>query len=77
MKQSIELKGITKTFSVSAARSALCQVMTQSVISEVLDSVGHRPGSSFLDMFPFELSGGRRQCVAIARAGLSARLSHR
>lgn len=31
-------------------------------------SVGHRPGSSFLDKFPFELSGGQRPRLANARA---------
>ncbi len=29
-------------------------------LSAILHSAGHRPGSSFLDKFPFELSGGQR-----------------
>jgi ABC-type microcin C transport system duplicated ATPase subunit YejF len=37
-------------------------------ISGNIHSVGHRPGSSFLDKFPFELSGGQRQLVANALA---------
>jgi ABC-type glutathione transport system ATPase component len=34
----------------------------------LLDSVGLRPGSEYLDRLPHELSGGQRQRVAIARA---------
>lgn len=34
----------------------------------ILHSAGHRPGSSLLDKFPFELSGGQRPRLANARA---------
>lgn len=34
----------------------------------ILHSVSHRPGSGFLDKFPFELSGGQRQREANACA---------
>ncbi|HEY2188280.1 MAG TPA: ATP-binding cassette domain-containing protein [Caldimonas sp.] len=34
----------------------------------ILDSVGLRPGSQYLDRLPHELSGGQRQRLAIARA---------
>lgn len=35
---------------------------------ELLDQVGLRPGTQYLDRFPHELSGGQRQRLAIARA---------
>ncbi|MBV9114142.1 MAG: ABC transporter ATP-binding protein [Hyphomicrobiales bacterium] len=35
---------------------------------ELLESVGLRPGSAYLERYPHELSGGQRQRVAIARA---------
>ena len=37
-------------------------------IIEMLETVGLRPGSTFAEKFPHEMSGGERQRVAIARA---------
>jgi ABC-type dipeptide/oligopeptide/nickel transport system ATPase component len=37
-------------------------------LSAILHSAGHRPGSSVLDKFPFELSGGQRTLGANALA---------
>jgi len=37
-------------------------------VMELLDNVGLRPSSYFLDRFPHELSGGERQRVVFARA---------
>ena len=37
-------------------------------IIEILETVGLRPGTTFAEKFPHEMSGGERQRVAIARA---------
>ena len=37
-------------------------------IVELLEKVGLKPGKSFAEKFPHEMSGGERQRVAIARA---------
>jgi ABC-type dipeptide/oligopeptide/nickel transport system ATPase subunit len=59
------LKGVnavTKPWEKKAPGSVMALVFG------ILQSVGHRPGSSFLDKFPFELSGGQRPRLANARA---------